>query len=147
MIGALRVKCHSHSLNPLQRCWKFHNNPLCFTLCLTLPSITFMINSNHLICSFLSYTRHFSLLRYHTLKLMVIILNSIQPFFWPSKGDFWTIIDHSHLLNTPTTRVCAIYRTPFGCYENLIRSDLFIYSSCRSVMSTVIHKLMDVQKS
>ena len=34
---------------------------------------------------------------------------------------------------TPTTRVCAIYRTPFGCYENLIRSDLFINSTRRSV--------------
>ena len=39
----------------------------------------------------------------------------------------------SHHINTPTTRVCAIYRTPLGCYENLIRSDLFIYSSRRSV--------------
>ena len=36
-------------------------------------------------------------------------------------------------ITTPTTRVCAIYRTPLGCYESLIRSDLFIYSSCRSV--------------
>ena len=36
------------------------------------------------------------------------------------------------LKGTPTTRVCAIFRTPFGCYENLIRSDLCIYSSRRS---------------
>ena len=34
--------------------------------------------------------------------------------------------------STPTTRVCAIYRTPLGFYENLIRSDLFIYSNRRS---------------
>ena len=27
---------------------------------------------------------------------------------------------------TPTTRVCAIYRTLLGCYENPFRSDLFI---------------------
>ena len=31
--------------------------------------------------------------------------------------------------NTPSTEVCAIYRTPLGRYENLIRSDLFSYSS------------------
>ena len=43
-------------------------------------------------------------------------------------------ISWDHLvLSIPTTRVCAFYRAPFGCYENLIRSDLFIYSSCRSV--------------
>ena len=30
------------------------------------------------------------------------------------------------------SRDCAIYRTPLGCYENLIRPDLFIYSSRRS---------------
>ena len=35
---------------------------------------------------------------------------------------------------TPRTRVCAIYRTPLGCYENLIRSDLFIYHSHRGVL-------------
>ena len=35
-------------------------------------------------------------------------------------------------INTPRTRVCAIYRTPLGCYEYLIRSDLFIFSSLRS---------------
>ena len=34
---------------------------------------------------------------------------------------------------TPATRVWAIYRTPLGCYENLIRSDLFVYPSRRSV--------------
>ena len=34
--------------------------------------------------------------------------------------------------DTPTTRVCGIYRTSLGSYENLIRSDLFIYSSRRS---------------
>ena len=38
---------------------------------------------------------------------------------------------------TPTTSVCAIYRTPLGCYERLIRSDLFIYSSRRNVVSSL----------
>ena len=41
---------------------------------------------------------------------------------------------------TPMTRGCAIYRTPLGCYENLIRSDLFIYSSRRSVVEKVLKK-------
>ena len=34
-------------------------------------------------------------------------------------------------INTPWNRVCAINRTSLGCYENLIRSDLFIYPSHR----------------
>ena len=38
-------------------------------------------------------------------------------------------------LFTPATRACAIYRTPLGCYENPIRSDLFIYPSHRSVFA------------
>ena len=36
-------------------------------------------------------------------------------------------------VHTPRTRFCVIYRSPLGCYEKLIRSDLFIYSSRRSV--------------
>ena len=43
-------------------------------------------------------------------------------------------------LSTPRTRVCAIYRTPLGCYENLIRSDLFIYPSRRSVSVGMSHE-------
>ena len=43
-------------------------------------------------------------------------------------------------INTPTTRVCAIYRTPLGCYEILIKSDLFIYSSRRSVKTVLYLK-------
>ena len=43
--------------------------------------------------------------------------------------------------DTPTTRVCAIYRTPLGCYENLIRSDLFIYPSGRSADIILQHCL------
>ena len=47
---------------------------------------------------------------------------------------FASILNSSVMLGnyTPTTRVCAIYRTALGCYENLIRSDLYIYSSRRS---------------
>ena len=44
---------------------------------------------------------------------------------------------------TPTTRVCAIHRTPLGCYENLIRSDLFIHSSRRSVPVLSVIKIAD----
>ena len=36
-------------------------------------------------------------------------------------------------MDTPRTRVCAIYRAPLGCHVNLIRSDLFIYPSHWSV--------------
>ena len=41
-------------------------------------------------------------------------------------------------LYTPRTRVCAIYRTPLGCNVNLIRSDLFIYPSRRSVYASFL---------
>ena len=49
----------------------------------------------------------------------------------------------AHVL-TPTTRVCAIYRTPLGCYENLIRSDLFIYPSSRSVLTLALSEMETV---
>ena len=45
------------------------------------------------------------------------------------KVDFWK----PKSLFTPRTRLCAIYRNPLGCHVNLNRSDLFIYSSRRSV--------------
>ena len=40
------------------------------------------------------------------------------------------------------TRVCAIYRTILGCYENLIRFDLFIYFSRRSDKSILFSILV-----
>ena len=51
-----------------------------------------------------------------------------------SSADFFSKLTFSKHLSgtTPWTRVCAIYKTPLGCYENLIRSDLFIYSSFKS---------------
>ena len=33
--------------------------------------------------------------------------------------------ERADCFTTPRTRLCAIYRTPLGCYENLFRSDLF----------------------
>ena len=43
------------------------------------------------------------------------------------------LLKQGYHYHTPRTRVCTIYRTPLGCYENLIISDLFIYPSRRSV--------------
>ena len=46
--------------------------------------------------------------------------------------DFFKKVDFEKSQETPRTRVCAIYRTPFGCYKNWIISYLFIYPSPRS---------------
>ena len=49
--------------------------------------------------------------------------------------DFSSIL---YLEFTPRTRVCAIYRTPLGCFENLIRADIFIYPCPMSELTNVI---------
>ena len=46
---------------------------------------------------------------------------------------FFVVVFHFCII-TPRTKVCALYRTLLSCYANLIRSDLFIYSSRRSVI-------------
>ena len=55
--------------------------------------------------------------------------------------NHWEQQQSFHHPHTPTTRVCASYRTPLGCNVNLIRSDHFIYPSRRSAHSiSVIHR-------
>ena len=51
---------------------------------------------------------------------------------YPLQTKFAGGIINQTLSYSPRNRVCASYRTPFRCYENLIRSGLLIYPSHRS---------------
>ena len=73
------------------------------------------------------------LIRAHTLLFFSVKSYSKTCVKQPLSKRPKLVFKTNYRLNTPTTRVCAFYRTPFGCYENLIRSDLFIYSSRMSI--------------
>ena len=55
----------------------------------------------------------------------------LSIYHWKHVGKCGFIIKRM-AAHTPGNRVGAIKRTLLGCYENLIRSDLYIYPSRRS---------------